>query len=281
MTFLKTTWVAGAAAASLGLASATIANAEDAPAAAAAPAPAAQSLPTMTPPLSANTDPASFDTALGKIYVTGQLTALGFTQTNAIAGDHKSLVDLSNAQKPKVAGKLDVPGYSEYLQPIANDLLLGIGRDVSGDGRTDQGLQVSLFDVSNAASPKRTAAFTLADGWGGSSQAEFDHHAFAYFPDQHVLALPVDHYDEPVVDDTTDDVSGGGFRQTLAVLRVDPTKGSGAFQKLGEPEPPGGVTRAVRIADVLYAVGPDHVQSMPLETPDTRLGLVDTGGGGT
>ncbi|HEV2532023.1 outer membrane beta-barrel protein [Phenylobacterium sp.] len=93
---MKTTWVAGAAAASLGLAAVSSAHAEDAPAA--APAPTPQATPSMTPPLSANADATSFDTGIGKIYVTGQLTVLGMSQTNAIAGDRKSRFDASNAQ---------------------------------------------------------------------------------------------------------------------------------------------------------------------------------------
>jgi hypothetical protein len=86
MNFVKTTWVAGAAAVSLGLASATIAQAD----------PLAS--PAMTPPLSSNTSPTSFDTGLGKIYVGGQLTGLGFSQSNPIPGDKKSRLDVSNAQ---------------------------------------------------------------------------------------------------------------------------------------------------------------------------------------
>ena len=92
MNVLKTTLAAGAAAASLGLAAISPAYAED------APAPAAQAMPSMTPPLSANADPTSFETGLGKIYVTGQLTAFDMSQTNAMAGDRKSRFDASNAQ---------------------------------------------------------------------------------------------------------------------------------------------------------------------------------------
>ena len=70
-----------------------------APAAPAAPAPAAMSTPAMNPPLGANANPASFEAGpLGKIYVTGALTALAFTQTNAVPGDRASWGDFSNAQ---------------------------------------------------------------------------------------------------------------------------------------------------------------------------------------
>jgi hypothetical protein len=56
------------------------------------------STPSMTPPLSANPAPFSFDVAGSKIYVTGQLTGIGLTQDHPISGDKKSRADLSNAQ---------------------------------------------------------------------------------------------------------------------------------------------------------------------------------------
>ena len=98
MKFCKTTWLAGAAAATFGLAAVSAAHAEDAPAAAAPAAPTPLSSPSMTPPLSANADPYGFDTGFGKIWVSGQLTGIGLSQSHSIPGDKKSRFDLSNAQ---------------------------------------------------------------------------------------------------------------------------------------------------------------------------------------
>ena len=49
-------------------------------------------------------------------------------------------------------GELKIPGYSAYLHPIGDDLLLGIGQDVDEEGRP-QGTQLSLFDVSDLRKP--------------------------------------------------------------------------------------------------------------------------------
>lgn len=72
------------------------------PAAPAAPAPSAPSAlatPAMDAGLSANPNPLSVEAGpLGKIYVGGAVSALGFTQTNPIAGDHSSWGDVDNAQ---------------------------------------------------------------------------------------------------------------------------------------------------------------------------------------
>ncbi|HEX3699049.1 MAG TPA: outer membrane beta-barrel protein [Phenylobacterium sp.] len=93
MDLLRTTRLAGAAAsAALGLAG-TLAGAS---AAHADPNPMAT--PAMTPPLSANPDPASISLGGAKIYITGQLTGIGLDQSNSVAGDKDNRVDLSNAQ---------------------------------------------------------------------------------------------------------------------------------------------------------------------------------------
>jgi uncharacterized secreted protein with C-terminal beta-propeller domain len=54
--------------------------------------------------------------------------------------------------QPIIAGELEIPGYSDYLHPIGNDLLLGIGKDaIVGASGTSwyQGVKVSLFDVAD------------------------------------------------------------------------------------------------------------------------------------
>ena len=53
----------------------------------------------MTAPLSANPNPISFDAGpLGKVYVTGQFSALGLVQSNHVPGDDSALGDISNGQ---------------------------------------------------------------------------------------------------------------------------------------------------------------------------------------
>ena len=60
-------------------------------------------------------------------------------------------IDLSDPTAPKLAGKLDMPGYSDYLQSVGDGFLVGVGRDV-GDMEYSN-LQVSLFNVMTSASP--------------------------------------------------------------------------------------------------------------------------------
>jgi hypothetical protein len=63
------------------------------------------------------------------------------------------LLDLSNPVDPRVLGELKMPGYSDYLFPIANDLLLGVGKDATNTGQV-QGVRVALMDLKNPSVPK-------------------------------------------------------------------------------------------------------------------------------
>lgn len=95
-------------------------------------------------------------------------------------------IDLSDPAKPRLLGELRIPGYSAYLHPVGEDLLLGVGADANEQGRRVGG-QVSLFDVSDLSRPRRLAAVPLP-GW--SSNVEFDHHAFLYWPKTRLAVVP-------------------------------------------------------------------------------------------
>ena len=99
-------------------------------------------------------------------------------------------LDLSDPDRPAVVGKLKIPGYSAYLHPVGDDLLLGVGQEATDDGRL-QGLQLSLFDVSDPAHPTRLQKLRLG-GRSSSSAAEWDHHAFLWWPDTELAVLPID-----------------------------------------------------------------------------------------
>lgn len=102
------------------------------------------------------------------------------------------VIDLSDPTAPKVRGELKIAGYSAYLHPLGDDLLLGVGQDATDAGRRT-GAQVSLFDVSDPAAPKRLSQKLLGDG---SSAAEFDPHAFLYWAPTKLAALPLSGYDQ-------------------------------------------------------------------------------------
>lgn len=81
------------------------------------------------------------------------------------------VLDLSNPADPKAAGELKMPGYSDYLFPLPNSLLLGVGKEASPQGFVG-GVKVALFDVRDPSSPKELKSFTFGDR-GSSSGLDF------------------------------------------------------------------------------------------------------------
>jgi Beta propeller domain len=96
-------------------------------------------------------------------------------------------LDLSDPAQPRVAGELLLSGYSAYLDPIDATHVIGVGQDANAQGQT-RGTHISLFDVSDLAAPVLLAVYHLQFG---HSEAEFDPHAFLYWPASRLLVIPV------------------------------------------------------------------------------------------
>lgn len=58
-------------------------------------------------------------------------------------------VDLSDPKNPTVLGELKITGFSEYLHPYNDNLLLGIGWETDPDTQERLGLKLSMFDTSD------------------------------------------------------------------------------------------------------------------------------------
>ncbi len=103
------------------------------------------------------------------------------------------VIDLSDPAKPKVLGKLKIPGFSEYLHPYNNNLLIGLGKETTesewGGVRTG-GLKLSLFDVSDVSYPREVDTYIMGEA-GSDSIALRDHKAFLFSREKNLLAIPV------------------------------------------------------------------------------------------
>ena len=121
-------------------------------------------------------------------------------------------VDLAEPTNPRVVGELKIPGFSTYLHPVGEDLLLGVGQSATDEGET-QGTQVSLFDVSDLAAPRRVVNLELGPGY--QSLAEYDHRAFLFWPPTGLVVVPLARW----TDDGDPAWSGAGaFRVAGATL---------------------------------------------------------------
>jgi hypothetical protein len=98
------------------------------------------------------------------------------------------VVDLRNPRKPVVAGQLEQPGYSEFLFPLPDHRLLGVGVQITRN--EPSGLLVSTYDVADPAHPRRLDASLLASGFA-AAYGGYDPHAFLYWPPAALAVLAV------------------------------------------------------------------------------------------
>ncbi len=101
-------------------------------------------------------------------------------------------VDLSDPAKPVVLGELKITGFSGQLHPLGPDHVLGIGQEATEEGRTT-GAKVTLFDVSDLSNPIDVANWTVDNSW---SDAQWDHKAFLWWPQENLAVLPVQNWQE-------------------------------------------------------------------------------------
>lgn len=70
-------------------------------------------------------------------------------------------VDLSDPKHPKVLSELKVSGFSDYLHFYGEDRLLGIGMEADEETGRQEGLKLSMFDISDPANVQETARLQL------------------------------------------------------------------------------------------------------------------------
>jgi Beta propeller domain len=101
------------------------------------------------------------------------------------------VLDLSDPTDPQIAGSLQVTGFSDYLFPLTDSLLFGVGRDVDASNHLG-GNKLGLFDVSDPAQP--TALATLTVGASGSQTAlDYSSHGLNWLQSGNVarIGLPM------------------------------------------------------------------------------------------
>src|SRR5256712_649003 len=105
------------------------------------------------------------------------------------------VIGLQNPQNPRVLGQLVIPGVSDYLQPYDENHLIGFGKSSINmtweNAALFQGLKLSLFDVTDPASPKDTSDF-LAGDRGSDSSALTDHTSILFDRSLNLLVIPVE-----------------------------------------------------------------------------------------
>lgn len=115
-------------------------------------------------------------------------------------------IDLSKPEEPRVLGYLKIPGFSEYLHPVGDGKLLGVGQH-------NGSVKIALFDVSDPTRPREVSNITVTSAW---SPIFYDHHAFAYDADRRIAVVPFSSWGWPGISKTL--VVSVGDRLSIAAL---------------------------------------------------------------
>jgi uncharacterized secreted protein with C-terminal beta-propeller domain len=173
------------------------------------------------------------------------------------------VIDLKDPTNPQVLGELKIPGFSNYLHPLDDTTLLGLGRDtevIVSEGRPvvrQKGLKLAIFDVSDVNNPKELYVETIGDE-GSYSEGLWNHKAVMFY--QGVFAIPVS-----VTRDGQTEYQGAMAYQ---VSREDgfTLMGRVSHYTNGNPATDGwaydrDVLRSLIINDVLYTVSNEYVKA--------------------
>jgi hypothetical protein len=172
------------------------------------------------------------------------------------------VIDLSNPARPTLKGQLGLTGFSSFLQPLGGSLMLGVGEAVDANYRQD-GLQVSVFDLSNPTAPVLRSKIVVDNA---SSFAEDDPHALLWWPTQRLVVMPVSDYASQFYGEIVWHVSTDGALQEIARLAPPAAPSPSACEACAQPpgaaatRPVGyspyetGVERAVVVGSLLYSV---------------------------
>ena len=117
------------------------------------------------------------------------------------------VMDLSNEAKPKVLGKLKIPGYSTYLHPYDENHIIGIGMETkeiinrNSNGKVISttakvvGMKMALFDVSNVNSPVQISSVVIGDS-RTTSAILTNPKALLFSKEKSLIAIPVNNYSQ-------------------------------------------------------------------------------------
>lgn len=149
------------------------------------------------------------------------------------------VLDLSNPQNPKKAGELKIPGYSSYLHPLDQTHILGIGKE-------GQSVKISLFDVSDANSPRELDKYILDEYW---TDVMNNYHAFLLDKKHNIFFLPAG--------------KGGyvfSYKGISKCTTSEPPRCHDSYViELKKAVSQNSVKRAIYINDYLYIIGDDKI----------------------
>ncbi len=169
------------------------------------------------------------------------------------------VIDLSDPKKPEIKGELKIPGFSEYLHPLGNGLVLGIGTEGNA-------AKLSLFDVSDPCEPKEIDKYITESAYFNT-----EHRAFVMI-DSDTFALPLVEYGATANNDYRE-------KGSAAVFTADENgiKCNGMYEAFNSRFDYSYISfRTAFIENAIFAVNDFGLKAYDLET-GKHLGTADFG----
>ena len=95
--------------------------------------------------------------------------------------------DMSDPEKPRLLSELKVSGFSEYLHFYSGSLLFGLGCEADEETGEQQGLKLSMFDLSDSSALLEEARLVLSNYT--YSPALYDHKSLLIDPEQNLIGF--------------------------------------------------------------------------------------------
>ena len=96
-------------------------------------------------------------------------------------------VDLSDPANPTILGNLKIPGFSNYLHPYGDGILLGFGEETDPETQEFLGLKLSMFDISDPANVKEDDKLIIEDAM--YSDAQYDYKSMMIDPEKNIFGF--------------------------------------------------------------------------------------------
>ena len=102
-------------------------------------------------------------------------------------------VDLSDEEHPKILSELEITGFSEYLHFWGEDKLVGIGYETDPDNGAQEGIKLTMFDISDPSELKTLGTCVLDDL--DYSPALYDYKCVLADEEENILGFAGESYD--------------------------------------------------------------------------------------
>jgi len=185
------------------------------------------------------------------------------------------VIDLANPKAPKVLGELKIPGFSNYLHPLDENHLIGIGYDTKTkiDSYSKQpvtltgGIKISLFDITDFSNPKEQDNVIIG-GRGTFSEVQYNHKVLFRNSDYSYFGFPVTLYNEKGEYDIQYQGAGAVIYKITAENGIE-LKGNLITQPQNGEEYENWeamIQRMLYIDDTLYTVSRNEIKSYNLQS---------------